>query len=340
MQQNSNEQCNMATFAKRNGRVTATIRIKPHPSQSKTFDTLRDAKHWAKEIEVKLKAESAGKFNHITLLNALERYRDEIVIHHRGQIRDISRINRIINALELPINLSLEEITKYHIIDWREKRLKTLKASSVKRDMSLMSAFFNICVKEWGYIKESPMADVSKPSNILHRERIITDSEINSMLQQLNYDSATKPITIGKQVAVIFLLALETGMRASEICGLTWDRVFLEQKKVYLHITKNGRPREVPLSKKAIELLMQMQNINDNKVFALESATLDAYFRKARKHAGLEGFTFHDTRHTAATRIAQKLKLLDLCKMFGWSDPKRAMTYYNPTATEIADILN
>ena len=73
------------------------------------------------------------------------------------------------NQKTLPINLSLEEITKYHIIDWREKRLKTLKASSVKRDMSLMSAFFNICVKEWGYIKENPMADVSKPSNILHR---------------------------------------------------------------------------------------------------------------------------------------------------------------------------
>ena len=60
---------------------------------------------------------------------------------------------------------------------------------------------------------------------------------------------------------------------------------------------------------------------------------------KTRTSAEMYGFTFHDTRHTAATRIALKIPLLDLCKMFGWSDPKRAMVYYNPTASEIASRL-
>lgn len=35
----------MATFQKRNGRVTATVRIKPHLPKTKTFDTLRNAKN-------------------------------------------------------------------------------------------------------------------------------------------------------------------------------------------------------------------------------------------------------------------------------------------------------
>ena len=43
----------MATFQKRNGRVTATVRIKPHPAKSKHL-ILRDAK-WAQETEVRLK---------------------------------------------------------------------------------------------------------------------------------------------------------------------------------------------------------------------------------------------------------------------------------------------
>ncbi len=60
---------------------------------------------------------------------------------------------------------------------------------------------------------------------------------------------------------------------------------------------------------------------------------------QARIAANLLDLTFHDTRHTAATRIALKLPILDLCKMFGWSNPKRAMVYYNPTATEIASRL-
>ena len=256
----------MATFAKRNGRVTATVRIKPHPSQSKTFDTLRDAKAWAKELEVKLSAEKQGDYSHITLKIALERYRDEVIPSHRGADRDINRINRIITRDELPMDKPLQNITKYDLLEWRDSRTKEVKGSSVTRDMSLISAFFNLCVKEWGYIKVNPIADASKPASSPHRERVISQSEIDAMLQQ-------------------------------------------------------------------------MQQINDDKVFILEVSTLDAYFRKARKQAGLEGFTFHDTRHTAATRIAQKLKLLDLCKMFGWQDPNKAMIYYNPTATEIADLL-
>ena len=67
--------------------------------------------------------------------------------------------------------------------------------------------------------------------------------------------------------------------------------------------------------------------------------TLDALFRKLRDAAGLSGFTFHDTRHTAATMIARKLDVLDLCKMFGWKNTTRALTYYNPTASDIAKRL-
>lgn len=63
-------------------------------------------------------------------------------------------------------------------------------------------------------------------------------------------------------------------------------------------------------------------------------------FRRYRERAGLEGFTFHDSRHTAATWMARKLEVLDLCKTFGWSNPKMAMVYYNPTAEDIADLLD
>ena len=80
-------------------------------------------------------------------------------------------------------------------------------------------------------------------------------------------------------------------------------------------------------------------------VFGLPPQTLDALFRKYRARAGLSGFTFHDARHTAATWIAGRMNssgipaqqaLLDMCKAFGWSDTSRALTYYNPSAADIA----
>lgn len=241
----------------------------------------------------------------------------------------------------LPVELPIGEITKYHLLEWRDACLKTLKGSSVTRDMAILSAVFGLCVREWGWLAVNPLADVSRPASPPHRERVISPDEVAAMLRQLRHDEETPPVAIGRQVAVMFLLSLETGMRAGEIAGLEWGRVFLERKAVALHVTKNGRPREVPLSARAMALLRKMEGINEGRVFAPGTQTLDAYFRKARREAGLDGFTFHDARHTAATRIALagRVDPLSLCRMFGWSDPKRAMTYFNPTATEIADLL-
>lgn len=72
----------------------------------------------------------------------------------------------------------------------------------------------------------------------------------------------------------------------------------------------------------------------------MSAQSLDANFRKYRARAGLSGFTFHDTRHTAATMLSHKVDVLTLCKIFGWSNTSQALTYYNPTASDIARRLN
>ena len=119
---------------------------------------------------------------------------------------------------------------------------------------------------------------------------------------------------------------------------MQWRQVF--EKHVHLPITKSGRSRNVPLSSKARSLLRRMKGWDDESVFGLQAPTLDALFRKSRSRAGLDGFTWHDTRHTSATMISRQISVLDLCKMFGWTDPKMAMTYYNPHASRIADLLD
>lgn len=82
-----------------------------------------------------------------------------------------------------------------------------------------------------------------------------------------------------------------------------------------------------------------MRGWDDERVFGLKAQTLDALFRRHRVRCGLEGFTFHDSRHTAATWMAGKVDVLTLCKIFGWSSTSMALTYYNPKATDIAKRL-
>ena len=134
-------------------------------------------------------------------------------------------------------------------------------------------------------------------------------------------------------LSAVFETARRAGMRAGELCGLQWSRVHADYCE--LPVTKT-LPRQVPITPKAARLIRNMRGFDAVRVFGVDARTLDALFRRARANAGLAGFTFHDSRHTAATWLALRINVLDLCKMFGWTDPKRAMTYYNPTASEIA----
>lgn len=135
-----------------------------------------------------------------------------------------------------------------------------------------------------------------------------------------------------------FLLALRTGMRAGEICGLTWDRVFDDYCKTFGKTS--AATRDVPLTYQARRTIERMRGFDPELVFGIKTASLDSMFRKYRNRAGLEGFTFHDSRHTAATWNARKLHVLDLCLMFGWTNTKQALVYYNAPASDIVKQLS
>ncbi|MBK0062187.1 MULTISPECIES: tyrosine-type recombinase/integrase [unclassified Acinetobacter] len=316
----------MATFQKRNGRVTATVRIKHHPAKSKTFNTKKEAKSWADDLEHQLKNENNKIYTHVTLEQALTEYRDTVSTTKKGAKQEKVRINQLLKLMNVEISLS--DINKEFLNSFLDFRLEKVSPSTAKRDMQLLSSILTWCVEKKFWLNASPMTNFKLPQANPHRERVIYEHEIELLLKHLS-----------GELKYIFMIALETGMRLGEICSLEWERIYLDKHYLHLKTTKNGRSREVPLSKVAIQTFKQMNPKKSGLIFNYQSQYASSDFMKARIEAGLNDLTFHDTRHTAATRIAKKLTLLDLCKMFGWSDPKRAMIYYNPTSSQIAALL-
>lgn len=127
-------------------------------------------------------------------------------------------------------------------------------------------------------------------------------------------------------------------MRAGEICNLQQADLNLEGRVARLTRTKNGHPRDVPLSSEAIRLIEALPH--GNPVFGLSSRSLDVLWRKVRDRAQVEDLTFHDSRHAAVTRLAGKLDVLALAKMVGHRDLRQLQTYYSETASEIAKRLD
>ena len=305
--------------------------------ESKTLPTMREVKAWAARRETELRDDSHKKpAEKTTLKQVLERYRDEVSPTKRGERWEFVRINAMIKHASLPINKPMTHCTPDAIGQWRDARLQVVSAGSVLRDIGLLSAVLETARREWRIIESNPLKDVRKPRSPDHRNTIITRQQIKLILKQLDY-SAFKPVrSVSQAIALCFLLAMRTGMRAGELCSLTWLNV--KDDYCILPVTKTV-PREVPLGYDAIRIIKRMQGWDKERVFGVNSNTLDAMFRRARLRAGLEGFVFHDTRHTAATMLAKKVDVLTLCKIFGWSSTSQALTYFNPKASDISKLL-
>lgn len=301
--------------------------------ESKTFTSKRDAVAWATERELQITSPDISNPAH-TLRHALRRYSEEVSVSKRGRKWEQTRLAAFEKYL-LPLDLMLSAVQPKHIANFRDDRLSNVMPGSVIREMAILSSVFSIAIREWGWANKNPCKMVSRPTTPKHRERTLKWCEIRAMLYSLDFQVPVKNKT--HAVAVCFLTAIATGMRAGELCNLTWDRVY--DRYVYLDKTKNGNARNVPLSRRAKRYIEYMRGFNDDLVFGLDAGVLSTLFRRHRKKAGLSGFTFHDARHTAATLLAKKVDVLTLCKIMGWSNPKMAMVYYNPDPSSIADLL-
>lgn len=302
---------------------------------SATFDTKREADEWNARRALEMKAErKSGPGANKTLLDLIRKYAEDVTPSKRGNSKEAIRLRAFEDRDKhpLPLKKRVQEVTSEDLGRWRNARLDANAPATVLRDMGLMSAVFEHAKTEWKWVKVNPMRDVRKPQTSEHRDRLITGVETRKLLRQLGHGKKVR--SVSQAVAGAFLMALATGMRAGEICGLKWEDVRADH--VVLSMTKTGTRRDVPLGPMAQKVLARMKGWDDTMVFGILPASLDAMFRKARGRAGLAGFTFHDARHTACTHLAQKINVLDLCKMMGWVKTTQALTYYNPKARDIA----
>lgn len=301
--------------------------------KSKTFPTKTQAMAWAAETEQSLCPDSlvSGK----TLGDIFKRYRDDISPQKKSWRTEHNRLNKFMRH-DLAV-VPLADIKQSHFHEWIADALTSLKTSSVNRDLNLLSAVFEQG-KRWSWTDSNPIRGIKRPKNPEPRDRRISEKEIKRILDALLFDGKT----VTKQrdeIAIAFLLALETAMRQGEIWGLEWDDVYLEKRFVRLHETKNGTKRDVALSTEAVRLLNLLLPTDNARVFSSNQQSSATIFRRSLILSGIKALTFHDTRHEALTRLARKLDVLDLARMVGHRDPRSLMIYYNATAEEIAQRL-
>jgi len=323
----------VATLRKRsNGHWQARVR-KANQSITKTFINKVDAERWAKQIEVEMQKGSYTNLvlaERTTFAEIIERYIVEVLPTMRGGKADFIRLKALARR---PIaKLNMVALTPQKIAQHRDERLKEIAPATVIRELSYFSSIITYARKEWGININNPVALVVRPKNPQGRSRILDALETNALFEALR-PTGRRSIWMLPLVR----LALETAMRRSELLGLRWEHVDLRRRTIFLQLTKNGTSRTVPLSTHAIQILTEIPRNIDGRVFPVTHEVVSQAFNRARKQAGVKDIRFHDLRHMAITRLAEKLpNLIELSAVSGHKSLSMLKRYYHPNPEQLA----
>jgi integrase len=325
----------MATITKRGKRWYAQIRRKGFPSDGRTFDTHADAKAWAAIQEGKVESGDVSlhlkSLRDISLGDVIRRYLVEVTPTKRSFETEDSRLRKILRDPVAEIPLSV--LGSIQLADYRNRRMVTVKAGTIRRELSLIHHALDIARKEWGYrLVGNPVADVRLPQLRNARDRRLNCGELEILRAALS-DSRNKLIE------PIVLFAIESGMRRGEILNLEWQHVRLNQRVAHIPQTKTGHPRTIPLTDAGMAIITALEN-RKGRVFDLSPNAFKLAWVRAVKRSKLPDLRFHDLRHEAISRFTEMgLSTVELAVISGHRDPRMLFRYAHLRPQELAQKL-
>lgn len=357
----------MALIRRRGKRWQAVIRRKGWPKQSRGFATRADAEAWARELESEM---DRGVFvrrdlaESTTLRELIERYVEDVVPDHRGRESEILRCTALAKT-DLAGRI-VATLRRRDFSDYARARLKFRKPATIRREIQLFHA-----VIEWArdedaiYIPDNPTRRVKLPALNNERQRRLLERKEDQLLaacelsdrQRSESGTFEKCGTLTWWLRPLVILAIETAMRRSELLALKWADIDLDCCIARLHTSKNGKPRDVPLSSRAVATLRALpQAINGRVIPVTPNAVKLAWNRlrarargaylayRAQRNLPDKGLflnlRFHDLRHEATSRIAERVpNVVELSAITGHLDLNMLRRYYHPRAQDLVQKL-
>ena len=324
----------MATIVKKRGKWFVQIRRSFHKPIYKTFLSKIDAQRYARETERLIEI---GQFvdtseaSKTSLKQLLERYEREVSSKKRTEqdpylIRNICKFDFVTKMLT--------QINSSDIAEFRDARLKSVSASSVNRELSILSHCIDLAINEWKcYIRQNPVTPNLRLKENPSRTRRLLPGEYEKLMQsrKLNYAFWCPIIDF----------AIHTGMRRGELLQITWDMVHLEKKFITLppEITKTNKSRNVPLQPKAIQILKEMPRSINGKIFPIGVKNFERSWNSICRRSGIKGLRFHDLKREAISRLFEQGLSVSEVRLFVGNSLSTLSVYTQHNSTYVAEKL-
>jgi HAD superfamily hydrolase (TIGR01549 family) len=248
----------------------------------------------------------------MTLQEALQRYLAEVTPTKKPTTQRSESITaqHLIGFLG---KYSMAAVSSELVASYRDHRLAAGKANNTVRiELAMLSNLFTVAMQEWGLgLTHNPVATIRKPSPGKGRDRRLTGDEEQRLLEAVEAHS-------NPMLAWVVTLAIETGMRQSEIVNLRLQHVDLQSRVVRLFDTKNNSARTVPLTATATAALKSAINNpirpkETDLVFFGEPGRdgirrpyqFSKIWGDIKESIGVTDLHFHDLRHEAVSRLVE-----------------------------------
>ena len=210
---------------------------------------------------------------------------------------------------------------------------------TVRKELYMISKLLGFAQNEKGITlpRGNPVEKIRKPSEPSGRDRRLTNEEWAKLETECKN---SRNLWLWPAVS----LALETAMRQGELLNLRWSDInkknriamLLDSKKL-----KNEEPRAVPLSPLALDTLNALSTgiKSDGLVLMVERQTLYRAFQYACNRAGISDYTYHDLRHEAISRLAERgdFNVLELAAVSGHKTLQMLKRYTHLQASKLAE---
>ena len=316
----------MASFRQRDsGYWQAIIRRKGYPDESRTFRTKADAEAWARDVESKIDRGifvSASEAERTTFSDLAKAFQTDFApLHYKAREDNIETWRFQVARLEEFFGpYSLAAIDQQLVAKFRDTRLKgtairkAVEASTVRKDIYMLSKVLGFAETEKGITlpRGNPVEKIRKPSEGRGRDRRLSSETWKKLETELK--KSRSPF-----LWAAVQLAVETAMRQGELLSLRWEHIEWARGIAFLPKTKNGEARAAPLSSHALTVLKALPRGISGVVLPVERLTLYHAFIAACKRAAIADFTFHDLRHEALSRLAERgdFSILELAEVSG-----------------------
>lgn len=219
----------------------------------------------------------------------------------------------------------LDEISPFDLERYRRQRKQAGKSDvTINRELAFLRHVYTMAIT-WGKATENPVKRVRLARENNGRIRMLTPEEEVRILSHCS-----------PQLMPLVVTALHTGFRRSELLSLTWADVDFRRRTITVGAAyaKNGESRSVPMNEVLTTALKKVRiNTSDNgPVFCSSKDTpyrsFRSAFERAVREAGVENITFHDLRHTFASRLVMAgVDLPTVKELMGHKDITMTLRY-------------